>query len=420
MTKKLFISDFNRNVLTLLTGTTIAQAIPIAISPILTRLYSPQDFGVLALFVAITTILASVANGRYELAIVLPKTDKEALSIMILSLIISTTLSLVLLISIFVFYNPIVSLINNEELAKWLYFIPIVVFLAGLYNSLNYYNTRKKAYSNIAKATVIRSVGLSVVQISLGLLKKGAGGLITGQVISQALANGRLAITVVKDKNLLKTANKTSVLSVAKRYNNFPKFSLPAVLMNTLASNILNFFLPIMFSVATLGQYALVNRILGAPSSIIGNSFGQVFLQQATSERLATGKAIKTFTSTLKKLFILAIIPFTVLFFFGEDIIVFVFGSEWIMAGQLISILAPYFFVRFISSPLSTTTSVFEKNQYALVIQSTYLILIIIICLIGGILKIKLTLFLTFFSGIFSAFYLILIMIFYRISKNDR
>ena len=419
MIKKLFKSDFNRNVLTLLTGTTIAQAIPIAISPILTRLYSPDDFGVLALFVALTAILASVANGRYELAIVLPKTDREALSIMVLSLIISTTLSILLLISIFVFYDPIVSLINNEELAKWLYFIPNVVFLSGLYNSLNYYNTRKKAYANIAKTSVTKSVGLSVVQITLGLLKKGAGGLITGQIVSQALANGRLATTVIKDKAELKSVNKTSILSVAKRYNNFPKYSMPAVLMNTLANNILNFFLPIMFSIATLGQYALVNRVLGAPSSIIGSSFGQVYFQQASSERSATGKAIKTFNSTLKKLIAIAVLPFTILFFYGEEIILFIFGSEWIIAGQLISILAPYFLVRFISSPLSTTTSVFEKNQYALAIQMTYLILTVVVCLISINLKLSLSLFLSIYSGTFSVFYIILIIIFYKISKNN-
>ncbi|AOV08787.1 lipopolysaccharide biosynthesis protein [Sporosarcina ureilytica] len=419
MIKKLFKSDFNRNVLTLLTGTTIAQAIPIAISPILTRLYSPEDFGVLALFVAITAILASVANGRYELAIVLPKTDKEALSIMALSLIISSTLSILLLISIFVFYNPIASLINNEELARWLYFIPLVVFLSGLYNSLNYYNTRKKAYANIAKTSVTRSVGLSVVQITLGFLKKGAGGLITGQIVSQALANGRLVTTVIKDKVELKKVNRSSVSSSAKRYNNFPKFSMPAVLMNTISNNIMNFFLPVMFSVATLGQYALVNRVLGAPSSIIGSSFGQVFMQQAARERIETGNAKKTFISTFKKLLIIAVIPFTILFFFGESIIVFIFGPDWVIAGQLISILAPYFLIRFISSPLSTTTSVFEKNQYALVIQSTYLILIVMLCLISTTLSLNLSLFLSIYSGTFSVFYIILIMIFYKVSKND-
>jgi len=418
MIKKLIKGEFNRNVLTLLTGTTIAQAIPIAISPILTRLYTPEDFGVLALFVAITAILASVANGRYELAIVLPKTDKEALSIMVLALVISTTLSVLLLISIFVYYNPIVSLVNNGELAKWLYFIPIVVFLSGLYNSLNYYNTRKKAYANIAKTSVTRSLGLSVVQITLGLLKKGAGGLIAGQIVSQALANGRLATTVIKDKVELKNVSKTSVLSAAKRYNNFPKFSMPAVLMNTISNNIMSFFLPVMFSVATLGQYALVNRVLGAPSSIIGTSFGQVFMQQAAQERSKTGNAKQTFNSTLKKLVVISVLPFIILFFFGEQMITFIFGEDWELAGQLIVILAPYFMIRFINTPLSTITSVFEKNQIALRMQFTLFMITVIIITLALSYNLSLMNFLSMYVLMMITYNLFRLYIFQKISKG--
>ena len=89
-------SEFSKNVLTLMTGTTIAQAIPIAISPILTRIYTPEDFGVLALFVAITSIFGSIANGRYELAIMLPKKDENAINIFALGLIITFSMSFIL------------------------------------------------------------------------------------------------------------------------------------------------------------------------------------------------------------------------------------------------------------------------------------------------------------------------------------
>ena len=96
-------SEFSKNVLTLMTGTTIAQAIPIAISPILTRIYTPEDFGVLALFVAITTIFGTIANGRYELAIMLPKKDEDAINIFALGFIITCFISLILLILVLIF-----------------------------------------------------------------------------------------------------------------------------------------------------------------------------------------------------------------------------------------------------------------------------------------------------------------------------
>ena len=104
-------SEFSRNVFTLMTGTTIAQAIPIAISPILTRIYTPEDFGLLALFLAITIIIGSIANGRYELAIMLPEKDEDAINISALGFIISSSMSLILLILVFFFNDYFVNVI---------------------------------------------------------------------------------------------------------------------------------------------------------------------------------------------------------------------------------------------------------------------------------------------------------------------
>ena len=143
------LSEFNRNVLTLMTGTTIAQAIPIAISPILTRIYTPEDFGVLALFVAITSIFGSIANGRYELAIMLPKKDENAINIFALGLIITFSMSFILLVLVVLFNEQITELLKNDEISVWLYFVPIAVLFIGLYNMLAYYNNRKKYYKVI-------------------------------------------------------------------------------------------------------------------------------------------------------------------------------------------------------------------------------------------------------------------------------
>ncbi|MEA3314866.1 MAG: oligosaccharide flippase family protein, partial [Campylobacterota bacterium] len=157
-------SEFSRNVLTLMTGTTIAQAIPIAISPILTRIYTPEDFGVFALFIAITAIFGSIANGRYELAIMLPKKDEDAINIFALGFIITSIISLALLVLVVLFNDYFTKLLNNDEISVWLYFVPIAVFFTGLWNILNYFNNRKKQYKDIAKATIIKSIVTAIVQ----------------------------------------------------------------------------------------------------------------------------------------------------------------------------------------------------------------------------------------------------------------
>ena len=137
-------SEFDRNVLTLMTGTTIAQAIPIAITPILTRIYTPEDFGVFTFFLAITAVFGSIANGKYEVAIMLPKKDEDAINIFALGFIISSAISFFLLVLVLLFNKYFVNLSGNEEIGIWLYFLPITVFLSGLWNNLNFFNNRKK------------------------------------------------------------------------------------------------------------------------------------------------------------------------------------------------------------------------------------------------------------------------------------
>jgi len=129
-----------------MTGTTIAQAIPIAISPILARMYTPEDFGVLALFISISGIFGSIATARYELAIMLPKEDDEAVNITALGIAISFILSFLLFLIALIFHRLLVALIGNPQISAWLYFIPIIVFIIGVYNAMYYFNTRKKYF----------------------------------------------------------------------------------------------------------------------------------------------------------------------------------------------------------------------------------------------------------------------------------
>ncbi len=387
-------SEFGRNVLTLMTGTTIAQAIPIGISPILTRLYSPEDFGVFALFVAISSIFGSIANGRYELAIMLPRKDEDAINIFALGFIITFAVSLVLLVLVVVFNDYFTKLLNNDEISVWLYFVPVTVFFTGTWNILNYFNNRKKQYKDIAKATIIKSIVIAIVQLSVGFIKQGATGLVSGQILSQLFANTKLLSNIIQDKILLSRISKIKTIALAKRYKDFPRFSMWAVLANTLSQNLTNILISSFYSVATLGFYSLVQRVLGMPSSLIGSSIGQVFFQQAIKEKQETGKAIKTFNSTIKKLIIIGLPSFGILFFITEYLFAFVFGEEWRIAGTYAQIVVPLFFFRFVVSTVSLLNSVFEKNLNGLYIQIILLSTMVILFCFSRIYQIHFELFL--------------------------
>ena len=409
-------SDFGRNVLILMTGTTVAQAIPIAISPILTRIYTPEDFGIFALFFAIISIFGSIANGRYELAIMLPQKDEDAINIFALGFIITVLLSLFLLIIILIFHNNIVNYLDNEKIGIWLYFVPFAVFFVGLFNILNYYNTRKKEYKSLANAKVIKSIILAVTQLSIGFIKQGAMGLITGQILSQFFANMRLFKNIIKNKTLLSHISKENIIKQAKRYKDFPKFSLWGVFANTLSVQFTNILISSFYSVATLGFYSLVQKILGMPSALIGGSIGQVFFQEASESKQKYGEASSIFKRTVKKLFFIGTIAFGLLYFIVEDLFAFVFSEEWRIAGIYAQIVIPFFFIRFVSASVSTIYDIFDGLKIELIWQVFLMIGIIIILYIFKDSEFKT--FLTYMTFYGMAMYLLSLYLTFQLAKG--
>ncbi len=367
-----------------MTGTTIAQAIPIAISPILTRIYTPQDFGVFALFLATASIFGSIANGRYDLAIMLPKKDEDAINIFALGFIITSIVSLTLLVIVILFNDYFTNLLNNKEIGVWLYFIPIAVFFTGLFNILNYFNNRRKNYKDIANATIIKSIILAITQLSIGFVKSGATGLISGQILSQMFANMRLFKNIIKDKVLLSKITKVKIIVLAKRYKDFPRFSMWATLANILSLHLTNILISFFYSIATLGFYSLVQRVLGMPSALIASSIGQVFFQQATKEKHKTGKVVNTFNSTIKKLFFISVPIFIFLFFVVEDLFAFVFGETWRIAGEYAKIIIPIFFIRFIVSTFTLIPIIYNNTKIDLFFQLGLVLLYSSIIMIGA------------------------------------
>ncbi len=362
-------SDFTKNVLTLMSGTVIAQAIPIAIAPILTRIYTPDDFGVFALFFAILSIFSVVMNLRYENAIMLPKNEDEALSIFILGFLINTTISLILFVVVLLFNESITELLGDRRIAFYLYFIPLTLFFVGLFNLLTLFNNRQKNYKDIAQATVLKSVVMGVVQVGIGLLKSGAIGLISGQILSAFFANLRLFKNIYQKENFKKSFNFKKIVAIAKRYRQFPLFSLPSALINVLANHLTNILISSFFSVATLGFYSLVQRMLGIPSALIGQSIGQVFYEEGVRLKHQKGEITELFNHTLKKLIFIGFPLFFALFWSVKPLFILIFGEKWAVAGEYAQIVIPMFFIRFVVTALSIVYDMFSELKVELLWQ---------------------------------------------------
>lgn len=356
---------FGRNVLVLVSGTAVAQAIPIAVSPILTRMYSPSDFGVLAIFVAVTTVLGAVATGRYELAIMLPEDEADAVHLMRVCLYLTTAVAVALFVVVLIARQSVADLLGSPELAGWLFLAPPTVFLTGLFQALNYSNSRRKRYRLMAQATASKAAGGVGVQLAAGLTSIGAGGLVLGQAASHAFSNGRL-LRATRRFSKDVPRDHARMKSLAGRYKRFPQLSTPAVLANTLSVQLLNVLVSAFYSVATLGSFSLVQRILGMPSSLIGQSVSQVYYQSASEAYRKTGSALAIFDKTSLRMTLLAVPTFAVAFVAAPLAFEIVFGPEWRVAGEYARYLVPFFCIRFIVSSVSTTTSVVERQGVAL------------------------------------------------------
>ncbi|MBP8990890.1 MAG: oligosaccharide flippase family protein [Spirochaetes bacterium] len=366
---KLTKNEFNKNVFTLMFGTALAQVIPFLLSPIISRLYIPEAFGKYSLFISISGLLAIISTGKYEMAIILPKYDRYAYHLVILSGILTLAFSFLVLILLF----PLKLIFKIENL----YFIlPFVVFAIGLNYVFDRFNNRIKNYKLMSLQRITKSTVESIVSISFAILFKNSLGLIWGFAIGYICSN--LVMIFINYKNF-KNCNYSKVIlkTVSKKYINFPRYTLPHSILNTLSAQIPIYFIPIFFSGIELGYYSFGLRIVQAPLSLISQSLFNV-LGQKFSEEYAKGKSLlPLFNSTLKKLLLIALfsIPF---FIFAPQIFGFIFGDRWLEAGKYIRILSPWIILSFIVSSFAVLPYIYQKQKKAFILEFIYFVIKII------------------------------------------
>ena len=349
-------SAYARNVLTLMTGTSLAQAIPIAISPILTRIYSPEDFGLFSFYIALVSVAVVLVTGRYELAILLPRRERDALHITALVLILSGIVSIFLAIIIFVFNKKIAFLLGNPDIGPWLYWVPVSTWLMGTYQGLNYWSNRRSQYKRLAISRTAQSGGGSLIQLGLGFFKKGASGLVVGQIFGQLLSSSMLARMIWKDdKELVREIRLKQIFLLSCKYSRFPKYMILGQLFNSASGYMPIFLLGVFFGPAVVGLYSLSQRVILAPMVLIGEAIGDVYRSEAATIYRKNGNCLNLFKVTFFKLVILSFFVTVPIFLWGEYIYAFLFGEQWREAGKIASLLSLMIFFQGTSSPMSQT-----------------------------------------------------------------
>lgn len=415
--------SFASDVFTLVGGTTFAQIIALLAAPVLTRLYGPEDFGVWALFISITAIIGIIACLRYELSIMLPESDEDAINLLALSILFVLIITVVTIPLIYLFKDPLVLALNSPQLGNYVWLIPPFVFLNGIFLALNYWNSRTKHFKRLSFARVSSSLSSTGTQIGAGM-----GGYATGIGLIGGTFVGKFVSTIVlfgqiwkDDKKLFQASTKPKkMIEGMKRHRKFPLVNSWSALLNTTSWQLPVFLLTFYFSPAIVGFYSLGFRLLQMPMSFIGESISQVFFQRAS-----VAKSENTLDLLVENVFrilvIIGLFPILTVTIVGSDLFSVIFGQAWTEAGVYAQILSIWAFVWFISSPLSTIYIVMEKQQFGLKLNIINFITRILSIVIGGYIgNARLALILFAASGVLVYGYLCLTMLHYsgvKISK---
>lgn len=359
-------SEFFRNLTTMMSGTILGQVVTILAMPVLSRLYSPEEFGLFALVFSTISMLGYIAGGTYENAIILPKENEDALKLLKLSISVSIIFATTIAIALPFLITPLNSSNDFKGLTSYIWIIPIGVLLLGLIQAFTYYHTRIKNFKSIASNKVLQNSSVTAVNISIGLTSPAVWGLISGYITGQVLS---AALLIKKAKINFSTLRQIKIGNVAKEYSNFPIFLAPMLLLNTFSVNILVYLFSIFFDQTTVGLYSQANKAINYPLFFITASFSGVFYQKLN---VSVNRKAIYFKSVIYSVFTGFILLLPVMIW-GEELFVFVFGKQWAQAGHMAAILCPLTILSFAVRNVNETFSVMKKNHLLLIWQIIYL-----------------------------------------------
>jgi O-antigen/teichoic acid export membrane protein len=373
-------NTFARGVSVLVGGAAGSQLLIVLAAPLLTRLYTPKEFGLLAICVGLLATFSAISSLRYEGAIPLPEDDVEAANVAALCLL---AVALVTLISIALALfagHSIATLLGAPNLANYFWLLPIGVFCLGTYQVFNYWALRHKSFAAMTNARLKQSVTATILQL-VGY-RLGVVALLSGYVSGLGMG-GFLMGKWGLQHPAFREVSLAGILKAAKRYRRFPIYSTWSGLFNTAGSELPPLMFATFFSPIAAGLYALTNRVLAMPMSIIGSAIANVFLASATDahreKRLAP-----LVTAVHDKLAHIAMPPTMVFVLAGPQLFAFVFGENWREAGTFAQWMAPWLYTTFITSPLTTLLIVLEKQRHDLAFEAILLAVRTATLVVGG------------------------------------
>ena len=347
---------FIRNVATVATGTAASQAIAMAFVPMITRMYGPEAYGLQGIFISVSGLLTVVAALGYPTAIILPRTDVDALGLAKLSIYIGIGMAFVTTVALFLFGAKLLWLLNASAISDFVYLIPVAMIISVVGGVLGQWLIRKKAYALTAKYGVFTSILLSLVKTGLGVIHPTAMVLIVtntvggffGTVFTYLGWRKLAAKQPVKEET---SQPRATCAQLAGRHRDFPLLRTPQNLINAFSQSLPMLLLAGYFGASAAGQYALAIGVLGMPSTLIGGSVMAVFYPRINDAIHNGENARALIIKATTGMALTGGLPFLAVIVGGPYLFEFVFGQKWHTAGVYAQWLSLWLFFQYVNKP---------------------------------------------------------------------
>lgn len=380
------MSSFSKDVAKVASAPIVTQVLSVLLTPIITRLYSPEAFGVYQLFGSISAPLLVFTTMGYTSAILISETEEGRINLLFLSISIALVFSAAVGIIFFAGYDIINAWLKIDQVKIVVWVLPLSLLLYGINLSMRYWNLRKGRFQQIAVSEIFRNIGNYFIVLPAGLLGYATsnsliiGGLFSVVSTAIVLSIGHLKFLSREGMSLIQFGK---IKDQIKRYRKFPIYNTPTDLLSRFSSELPVFLFGIFYSQSVIGFYSLSLRILRLPVYYLGNAVGEVYYQRGALDRKGDSKLL---IKLLRITFVLGLPFFCTISIIGSDLFVFLFGQNWKEAGLYSQILSLYIFIKLFTSLASYLTNILEKQEYNLIYNSLDIGLISIGVVLGGLL----------------------------------
>ena len=360
-----------------MTGSVTARIIGFALTPIISRLFTPSDFGIFGSFVAVSSIIAAGVTLEYSAAIMLPPKKENAMNLLAFSFF--CTFAITFLCLMFCIFTPaaVNGAMNTDGI--WpLGLLVLATFAAGVSKSCQAWSVRVKAFKHTSASEVIRSITSNGAKIGFGFLKGGFAGLIISNILANVLVSINLFRVLLPDLLSLRGHIRWDVMKrLAKDYRDFPMYSASQNVINAVAVGLPVLSLTHFYGKEVAGAYAFTMSTLNVPMSFILTALRQVLFQKASESQHQKASLANLYVKTTAGLFVMVLFPSLILFMWAPQLFSWVFGSQWHMAGEIARNLVPWFAVLF--------AKIIRIQRFVFFFDIVLLSLISVVLLLGGI-----------------------------------